>query len=180
MINSNKVANVLALLSAEYPSEWTGMLSKSARMFYRNLMFAIGNHVPCSTEPLYVTIPTGLLSNAELDILETSLTNSEWRIVERDRDYYKVVPGSGPASKRELVMEGKLCPYCDTKTVFGDGMWTCPKCGAYVECHRGTMASMGFVARAPLRKLRNKVHEVLDALWLRGPLTRGVNTPFNE
>lgn len=173
MINSNKIQNIISLLSAEYPSAWTGMLAKSAAMFYRNLMFAIGNHIPSSAEPLYVTIPTGLLNNIELDILETSLTNSQWRITERDRDYYKVVPGNASPSKRDLVMQGRLCPYCNTKTEYRDGKWECPQCMAYVECHRGTMAAMGFVARPSLRKLRHELHKAMDALWMGGLINRG-------
>ena len=173
MIQSNKIKTILSLLCSEFPSSWSGMLGKSARMFYRNLMFAIGNHIPDSRDPVYVTIPTGLLNNTELDILESALTNASWRIVERDRDYYKVTPGNVNDTVKEQIMTGHLCPYCKVKTEFNQDRWVCPRCLAYVECHRGTTAAMGFVANESLRKRRHAFHEKLDRMWMGGKFNRG-------
>lgn len=172
LLSASKVPLLISLLQAEFPSDIDGILGKSLRIFYKNLMFAISCHLSDPKTPLHVTIPTGLLQGEELNLLEHMLLNAGWDIVERDRDYYKVVPGTGTLNEEQLIMKGELCPYCKVPTKFMGGYYECPKCLAQVECHPGTTAAMGFVASAPLRKLRHQVHEAMDVLWRENKLKR--------
>lgn len=156
------------MLMAEYPTNLKGVLAKSIKVFYRNFL----NALVSDDERLHVTIPTSQLCEEELNLLEHMLVNAGWSVVERDRDYYKVVPENTPETEEQLIMLGKLCPYCRVPTRLEEGYWRCPSCMAQVECHPGTTAAMGFVANASLRRERDKVHTVMDKLWLDGGMKR--------
>ena len=172
LLSSSKVPLLISFLQAEFPDDIDGILGKSLRIFYKNLMFAISCHLSDRESPIHVTIPTGQLSGEELNLLEHMLLNAGWDIVERDRDYYKVVPGKGVLSEDQLIMKGELCPYCKVPTKLMGKYYECPKCLAQVECHPGTTAAMGFVANAALRKLRHQVHEEMDIMWKENKIKR--------
>lgn len=168
LISANKVATIRAMLKAEYPTELKGILAKSIKVFYRNLL----NALMLDDNQPHVTIPTGKLLEVDLQLLEQMLSSAGWSIVERDRDYYKVVPEQLLETPEQLIMLGKLCPYCHVPTKLECGYWECPECSARVECHPGTTAAMGFVANEALRKVRNSVHEVMDKLWRTAGMRR--------
>lgn len=168
LIAAKKVPLIRSMLMTEYPDNLKGMLAKSIKVFYRNLLYALVG----DSEDIYVNIPTGQLGEDDMSLLEHMLKNSGWSVAERDRDYYKVIPKTAAASEEQLIMQGLLCPYCHTATRLIEGFWECPSCLARVECHPGTTAAMGFVANEALRKQRHQVHEVMDQLWLTGGLKR--------
>jgi len=43
--------------------------------------------------------------------------------------------------------------------------WECPRCDAYVWCHKGTTQPLGTVARESLRMARIEAHEAFDKVW---------------
>ena len=174
VLSANKVPTLIAMLRSEYPDCIHGMLGKSLRIFYKNLLYAISQHLSDVTKPVFATVPTGQLTGEELNLLEHMFLNAGWDILERDRDYYKVKPGSGKLTPEQLIMKGELCPYCKVPTELKVGYYECPRCFASVECHPGTTAAMGFVARGTLRKLRHELHEDMDQLWKTGNLKRDV------
>ena len=159
---------IRSMLMAEYPNNLKGILAKSVKVFYRNLL----NALVSDNEQLYVMIPTSQLNEEELTLLEHMLSNAGWSITERDRDYYKVIPAESPETEEQLIMLGKLCPYCHVPTQLECGYWVCPSCMAKVECHPGTTAAMGFVANENLRRERHRVHEAMDRLWMTGGMKR--------
>lgn len=71
------------------------------------------------------------------------------------------------------------CPYCGQmpKLMNGEAVyphrpdlkdkpfWVCWPCQAWCGCHPKTQAPLGTVANAALRKLRSRVHELLDPKW---------------
>jgi len=72
----------------------------------------------------------------------------------------------------------KHCPYCHgvniklmTQTEFygreynGTKMYVCQNCQARVGCHKGTNIPMGSLANDELRKLRYKIHKIIDKKW---------------
>lgn len=77
----------------------------------------------------------------------------------------------------ELIISGRLCPYCRAKTVhvpdtevyntgFGGMIYLCRNCDAYVGCHKGKPTeSKGRVADADLRKWKMLAHQYFDGLW---------------
>ena len=171
LIKADRVRAIYDILRLEFPHHYTGMLEKSVLVFYRNLMFAIIKQLTTGSS-VAVTIPTSLLSDKELRVLEEALTIAGWQIKERDRDYCLVVPGKSYESSEKSIMEGRLCPYCKIDTVYSFGYYECPQCHARVECHPGTTVAMGFVANRQLREKRDEVHHVLDSLWMEGKLKR--------
>ena len=172
LLPAKRVRVLSDILRAEFPKKYQGMLAKSVLVFYRNLVFAIIKQI-VSGSAIEVTIPTGQLDSGELERLEQALTCAGWYIKERDRDYYLVVPKKQePETTDRQIMEGHMCPYCRVATVYQEGRYECPQCHASVECHPGTLVSMGFVANGQLRKQRARVHDVLDALWMQGSLSR--------
>jgi hypothetical protein len=82
-----------------------------------------------------------------------------------------------------------ICPYCDSEATLASGkdiygpkwnytqkkFWVCFSCKAWVGCHDTTFVPYGSLAKAPLRKLRQQVHELMDQLWkpatLKGQIT---------
>ena len=77
--------------------------------------------------------------------------------------------------KKQLIYQGKWCPYCnmatqliDSKDFYKDGfsygyMYVCPNCGAYVGCHKYTKVSFGSVADEE----RDRGHHYFDQIWRR-------------
>ena len=172
VLSASRVPQILSILQAEFPDDIPGMLGKSLKIFYKNLAYALSCKLSNPQDRLFVTIPTGQLKNEELSLLEHMFLNAGWDIIERDRDYYKVVPGSGKLTDEQLIMKGELCPYCKIPTELKEGRYECPNCLASVECHPGTTAAMGFVARESLRKLRHQLHEEMDVLWRESKVKR--------
>lgn len=168
LISAKKVPLIRSMLMAEYPTKLKGMLAKSIKVFYRNFL----NALVADDVNIHVTIPTSKLNEEELSLLEHMVVNAGWSVAERDRDYYKVVPEAVPESTEQLIMLGKLCPYCQIPTRLEDGYWECPSCMARVECHPGTTVAMGYVANEALRRERHKVHESMDKLWKTGGMKR--------
>ena len=80
--------------------------------------------------------------------------------------------------KQIKILHGEICPYCKIETVkryrepFG-WQYKCPKCGAYVGCHKGTDKALGRCATAELRKLRMGAHESFDTFWKVKKMKRG-------
>ena len=46
-------------------------------------------------------------------------------------------------------------------------IYYCPKCGAYVSCHRGTAIPMGYPAEYETRMARHMAHEAFDGMRRR-------------
>lgn len=60
----------------------------------------------------------------------------------------------------------------DSEAVYGEGrrygpMWVCARCEAWVGVHKNSsdFAPLGRLANAPLRRLKMRVHAVLDTWW---------------
>ena len=172
VLPANKVSLLISMLQSEFPDDIKGILGKSLKIFYKNLMYAVSCHLSNPKDPLYVTVPTGQLSGEELNLMEHIFLNAGWDIVERDRDYYKVVPGDGKLTREQQIMKGELCPYCGVPTELKGRYYECPLCLASVECHPGTTAAMGFVAQPALRKLRHDLHTSMDVLWKEHKIKR--------
>ena len=45
--------------------------------------------------------------------------------------------------------------------------WLCDGCGAFCGCHPGHIRPLGLPADAETRELRQRVHALLDPLWLQ-------------
>lgn len=75
-----------------------------------------------------------------------------------------------------------ICPYDGTKALLIDSAeiygvsygyaYRCPKCGAFVGCHKGTSSPLGTLADAELRAWRKKAHRAFDPTWKRGKMKR--------
>lgn len=70
------------------------------------------------------------------------------------------------------------CPYCGNEApwlpnelVYGKRYgksymcYHCKDCDAYVGCHNNTRNALGTMANKELRKMRMKVHALIDPLW---------------
>lgn len=84
--------------------------------------------------------------------------------------------------KEKLIMQGKVCPYCDQDSAFvssveiygkdyGMAYW-CKPCDAYVGCHKGTDNALGRLANKELRGWKIVTHEYFDKLWKGGQMKR--------
>ena len=66
----------------------------------------------------------------------------------------------------------------DNKVLYGEskGEWPycyyCDDCGAMVTCHPNTYAPMGKMANSAVRRMRVRLHELLDPIWQNNWLTR--------
>lgn len=77
--------------------------------------------------------------------------------------------------RQQLIIAGKICPYCGMPTEFVDSsavyrqsygmIYLCSGCGAYVGVHKGTDRALGRLAQRPLRKLKHEAHEFFDKIW---------------
>lgn len=76
----------------------------------------------------------------------------------------------------EEIRTGRVCPYDGTPSELKDsasvyngrsyGMArVCPRCGAYVGCHKGTDRALGRLANAELRAAKINAHTYFDNLW---------------
>ena len=54
----------------------------------------------------------------------------------------------------------------------GENIYLCQNCNARVGCHKGTTRALGNVANEVLRLKRMEAHQVFDALWKSGRMTR--------
>jgi hypothetical protein len=52
------------------------------------------------------------------------------------------------------------------------------KCGAFVSCHPGTAFAAGRPAHGPVRYLRHKAHQALDAIWCGSGRVKGIATGY--
>ena len=87
------------------------------------------------------------------------------------------------------LKENDICRYCGgviklipAKAVYGESarrlgmegefVYQCQNCNARVGCHKGTTRALGNVANEVLRLKRMEAHQVFDALWKSGRMTR--------
>lgn len=86
-------------------------------------------------------------------------------------------------NKEQLILSGKICPYCGRETELIDSaevyhgtsygwMYMCRPCNAYVGCYAGTTNSFGRLANAELRSLKSQAHDVFDQIWKSGLMSR--------
>jgi hypothetical protein len=84
----------------------------------------------------------------------------------------------------EEINSGLWCPGCNCKTELIDSIviykvrsygmvYRCPKCFAYVGCHKGTTVALGRVANKELREAKKEAHKYFDMIWQNGNLSRG-------
>jgi len=82
----------------------------------------------------------------------------------------------------EKVIESRvICPYCNKPAKFYETserfyrgedfgpVWACVPCDARVGCHKGTDNPLGRLATDYLRKLKMRVHGLLDPVWKAAP-----------
>lgn len=83
-------------------------------------------------------------------------------------------------------MKTPLCPYCDRPAkhvtgaaiypqrpdLFGKHFYQCAPCDAHVGCHPNSMAPMGRLANAELRKAKQAAHAAFDPTWKSGKRKR--------
>lgn len=50
--------------------------------------------------------------------------------------------------------------------------WKCDRCGNYVGCHKNTDKPLGVIPSEELRKIRIKIHSIIDPIWKKGIKTR--------
>ncbi|MDB5276134.1 MAG: hypothetical protein JWR61_1089 [Ferruginibacter sp.] len=75
----------------------------------------------------------------------------------------------------ELIITGKICPYCLGKTEFVDSIkvyprslgmiYYCDPCAAWVSVHKGTDRAMGRLGNAKLREWKKNAHAAFDTIW---------------
>lgn len=86
-------------------------------------------------------------------------------------------------SNEQLILSGKICPYCGKKTELIDSseiyhgtaygwMYICRPCDAYVGCYNGTTRSLGRLANSELRALKKEAHDAFDKIWRNGMMCR--------
>jgi len=74
------------------------------------------------------------------------------------------------------IAQGKVCPYDGSATKCLDSkkqyhgrsygpIWVCPRCGAYVGCHKGTTKALGRLADKHLRAAKIGAHAAFDMIW---------------
>jgi hypothetical protein len=74
-----------------------------------------------------------------------------------------------------LIYEGKICPYCNSKTEYVDSsciygksygmIYICKPCDAYVGVHKGTDKALGRLANKDLRHWKKEAHAHFDPIW---------------
>ncbi len=82
----------------------------------------------------------------------------------------------------KLIYTGKICPYCNSETVFVDSsiiygrsygmIYLCKPCDAYCGVHKGTDKSLGRLANSELRQWKKEAHKFFDVLWKDKHLVR--------
>lgn len=76
---------------------------------------------------------------------------------------------------QQLIMSGKICPYCKNETEYVDSsviygksygmIYLCKKCDAYCGVHKGTDKALGRIANAELRQWKKEAHKYFDIIW---------------
>jgi hypothetical protein len=77
--------------------------------------------------------------------------------------------------EQEAIVQGKVCPYCKSKTEYIDSsfvykksygmIYICKPCNAYCGVHKGTSNALGRVANKELREWKQKAHNAFDEIW---------------
>jgi hypothetical protein len=78
--------------------------------------------------------------------------------------------------KQWAIMQGKICPYCNSDTEFVDSseiyngtsfgmIYLCRLCRAWVGVHKGTNNSLGRLANHELREYKKELHAHFDIIW---------------
>lgn len=79
--------------------------------------------------------------------------------------------------EQRKTYHGLICPYCKVPSdlrlqkIYSvsysrqEYIRICPKCGAYVGCHRGTQIAKGRLANPNLRQLKIQAHFYFDQIW---------------
>lgn len=87
-------------------------------------------------------------------------------------------------TQQELIMQGKICPYCyrateyvDSKVIYNGisyGMiYLCVNCRAFCGVHKDDPTrSLGRVASRELRECRKQAHAQFDLIWKQGHLEK--------
>ena len=75
---------------------------------------------------------------------------------------------------KEMIMSGKICPYClnsshlvDSKEIYGKSyglIYLCRPCDAWVGVHKGTKRALGRMANAELRDAKKQAHFYFDKI----------------
>lgn len=84
--------------------------------------------------------------------------------------------------QQELIMQGKICPYCKRKSKYVDSsavygrsygmIYLCEPCDAYCGVHKGSDVALGRLANKQLRHLKKQAHFYFDKIWQQKHLTR--------
>lgn len=88
-----------------------------------------------------------------------------------------------------LILQGKVCPYCESNTAYVDSevvygksygmIYFCKDCVAYVGVHKGTDVALGRLADKELREAKKQAHfwfdqiartELIHSIWRVGSL----------
>jgi hypothetical protein len=88
-----------------------------------------------------------------------------------------------------LIMTGKVCPYCGKDTNFIDSamvygksmgmMYACMPCGAWVGVHKGSDVALGRLADSELRKAKREAHFYFDQISKTNLINEIWEEPFN-
>lgn len=83
---------------------------------------------------------------------------------------------------QKLIIEGKICPYCNGNSEYVDSIviygksygmiYLCKSCDAYCGVHAGTSKSLGRLANSKLRKAKKEAHKYFDKIWKNEHLKR--------
>jgi hypothetical protein len=79
------------------------------------------------------------------------------------------------SAQEQLIIQGKLCPYCrrtpefvDSVVIYGRSygmVYLCQPCDAYVGVHKHTDKALGRLANAELRMWKKEAHKFFDRIW---------------
>lgn len=86
--------------------------------------------------------------------------------------------------KQLRILEGKICPYCGSKTKYVDSsivyqisygmIYFCEPCDAYCGVHKGTDIALGRLANKELRYWKKEAHRYFDVIWKDKHIERGL------
>jgi len=81
-----------------------------------------------------------------------------------------------------LIIQGKICPYCFSKSEYVDSsviygksygmIYLCRNCDAYCGVHKGTDKALGRLANSELRYWKKEAHNHFDKIWRSGIMNR--------
>jgi hypothetical protein len=84
--------------------------------------------------------------------------------------------------RQKLMMEGKVCPYCnrdsdfvDSAVVYGRSfgmVYYCQPCQAWCGVHKGSNVALGRLAKADLREAKREAHKYFDKIFKRDIMDR--------